>query len=93
MEMNVLKPDLSIIIPVYNTERYIRDCLDSILSQTFKNYEVILVDDESTDNSSRICDEFATKDCRLKVIHADKGGYQRPGILGLMRQMANLLCL
>lgn len=53
---------ISVLIPVYNTEKYLCRCLDSILSQTIQDYEVILVDDGSTDDSGQICDEYATKD-------------------------------
>lgn len=67
-------PLLSIIVPVYNVEAYIVECLESILSQTFSNYEVILSDDGSTDNSGKICDEYAAKDPRFKVIHKTNGG-------------------
>jgi len=62
-------PKISIIIPVYNVELYIRRCLDSVLLQTFTDYECILVDDASPDNSPLICDEYAGKDIRFKVIH------------------------
>ena len=65
---------ISIIIPIYNTEKYIYKCLDSILSQTYTNWEAILVDDGSTDRSSIICDEYAEKDNRFKVIHQENGG-------------------
>lgn len=67
-------PLISIIIPVYNAEKYIRKCLDSILAQTHTNWEAILVDDGSPDNSGAICDEYATKDSRFKVIHQENGG-------------------
>ena len=50
---------ISVIVPVYNVEKYIRECLDSIVNQTYKNLQIILVDDGSTDNSGKICDEFA----------------------------------
>lgn len=64
----------SVIIPVYNVEKYLRECVDSILSQSFKEFEVILVDDGSKDSSGIICDEYAVKDSRVKVIHKENGG-------------------
>lgn len=67
-------PRLSIIVPVYNVEKYIHKCVDSILNQTFIDFELILVDDGSPDNCGRICDEFAEKDSRVKVIHKKNGG-------------------
>lgn len=73
-EMAVNSLELSIIVPVYNVEEYLRECVDSILLQTFKNFELILVDDGSTDNSPAICDEYQTKDSRVKVIHKVNGG-------------------
>ena len=63
------KPLVSVIIPVYNVEKYIRECLDSIVNQTYKNLQIILVDDGSSDNSGKICDEFAKKDSRITVVH------------------------
>lgn len=68
------RPKISIISPVYNAERYITKCLDSILAQTFQDWELILVDDESPDKSGIICDEYATKDSRIIVIHKKNGG-------------------
>ena len=59
-------PKLSIIVPVYNTDQYLRDCIDSILAQTFTDFELILVDDGSTDNSGAICDEYAQADQRVR---------------------------
>ncbi len=69
-------PKISIIVPVYKVEKYLRKCLDSIVSQTFTDWECILVDDGSPDNSGKICDEYAQKDYRFKVIHQENlGGY------------------
>ena len=68
------KPLVSIIVPIYNVEAELRKCVSSILSQTYKNIEVILVDDGSPDNCGAICDEFASKDSRIKVIHKKNGG-------------------
>ena len=65
---------VSIIVPIYNIEGYIRECIDSILDQTYPDFELILVDDGSPDNCGRICDEYAEKDVRIKVIHKENGG-------------------
>ena len=67
-------PKLSVIVPVYNTEKYLRECIDSILAQTFTDFELILVNDGSTDGSGAICDEYAAKDPRIQVIHQENGG-------------------
>ena len=68
------QPEISIIIPVYKVEKYLNCCLDSVLSQTFSDFEVILVDDGSPDNCGKICDEYAKKDPRFCVIHKENGG-------------------
>ena len=65
---------VSIIIPVYNIEKYIEECVNSVLVQSYKNFEVILVDDGSKDRSSIICDDLANLDNRIKVIHKKNGG-------------------
>ena len=65
---------VSVIIPIYNVERYLRDCIESVLAQSFSDIEVILVDDGSPDNCGAICDEYAGKDNRITVIHKKNGG-------------------
>lgn len=67
-------PKLSVIVPVYNTGRYVRDCIDSILGQSYRNFELIIVDDGSTDSSLQICREYESSDGRVKVIHKENGG-------------------
>lgn len=65
---------ISVIVPVYNAEKYIYRCIDSILLQSFHDFEILLIDDGSTDNSGKICDEYALKDSRIKVFHKKNGG-------------------
>ena len=65
---------ISVIVPVYNVKNYLRQCIESIMAQTYGDIEVILVDDGSTDGSGEICDEYAEKDARLRVIHKTNGG-------------------
>jgi glycosyltransferase involved in cell wall biosynthesis len=82
-----MNPAISIIVPVYNVELYIKKCLESILIQTFNDFEVVIVNDGSTDNSGSICDEFAKKDMRVMVIHKENGGLSSARNAGL--EMAN----
>lgn len=75
---------VSIIIPVYNAELYLGECIDSIVEQSYQDWELILVDDGSIDNSGRICDEYAKRDTRIKVLHKKNGGVtaaRRDGVL------------
>lgn len=74
---------VSIVIPVFNTEKYLKKCINSILSQTYNNIEIILVDDGSTDSSSEICDRFREKDSRIVVIHKKNGGQSEARNIGI----------
>ncbi|MFB1640057.1 glycosyltransferase family 2 protein [Campylobacter sp. MRC_CM3] len=69
-----MEPLVSIIIPIYNVEKYLRECLDSVVNQTLKEIEIILIDDGSTDSCGKICDEYALKDKRIKVVHKKNAG-------------------
>lgn len=67
-------PEISVIVPIHNTKKYLKQCIDSIINQTFSNLEIILVDDASSDGSGKICDNYAIKDERIKVVHKKWGG-------------------
>ena len=72
--MNNVSELISVIIPVYNVENYLEKCIKSITNQTYKNLEIVIVDDGSTDSSSKICDELGKRDSRLKIIHKSNSG-------------------
>ena len=76
-------PKISVIVPVYNVEKYLHRCVDSILSQTFTDFEVLLIDDGSKDKSGVICDEYAQKDKRVRVFHKQNGGVSSARNVGL----------
>lgn len=82
-------PLISVIVPIYNAENYLHRCLDSILAQTFTDFELILVNDGSTDCSSKICDEYALKDNRIKVIHKSNGGVASARQMGVDNALGN----
>ena len=74
---------VSIIVPVYNTEKFLHRCIDSILAQTYTDFELLLIDDGSKDSSGAICDEYAVKDARVRVFHKENGGVSSARNLGL----------
>ena len=76
-------PIISIIVPIYNAEKYLYRCIDSILAQSFTDFELLLIDDGSTDKSGRICDEYIQKDFRVRVFHKENGGVSSARNLGL----------
>lgn len=76
-------PLVSVIVPVYNAEKYLNRCVDSILSQTMTDFELLLIDDGSKDDSGRICDEYSEKDARVRVFHKPNGGVSSARNLGL----------
>lgn len=82
-------PKISIIIPVYNAGEFMASCIESILAQTFKDFELLLVDDGSTDDSGKVCDEYAAKDSRVRVIHKENGGCMSALMRGLNEARAD----
>ena len=84
-------PKISIIVPVYNMERYLHQCVDSILAQTFKDFELLLIDDGSKDSSGAICDQYAALDSRIRVIHKENGGLSDTRNLGIQMASAPLI--
>lgn len=83
---------LSIIVPVYNLEGYLANCLDSILNQDFEDYELLLINDGSKDNSGKICDHYAVKDNRIKVFHQKNAGVSAARNLGLEKANGEWIC-
>lgn len=81
--MNETTPKISVIVPVYKAEAYLHRCVDSILAQTFQDFEVLLIDDGSPDRSGDICDEYAKKDKRVRVFHKENGGVTDARALGV----------
>lgn len=83
---------ISVIVPIYKVEKYITKCIDSIVNQTYKNIEIILVDDGSPDNCGHICDEYAKKDSRIMVIHKQNGGLSSARNAGLDVAKGQYIC-
>lgn len=82
----------SVIIPVYNVEKYLSTCVESVLGQTHQDLELILVDDGSTDGSGNLCDDYARKDSRIKVLHKPNGGQSTARNLGLQHAVGDFVC-
>ena len=87
-----MKRRYSIIVPIYKIEQYITQCIESIIHQTYKNIEIILVDDGSDDNCPVICDEYALKDDRIKVIHKENGGLVSARKAGALEATGDYIC-
>jgi glycosyltransferase involved in cell wall biosynthesis len=83
------RPEISIIVPVYQVEKYLNECIDSILAQTFTDFELILVDDGSPDNCPALCDAAAKRDSRVRVIHKQNGGVSTARNAGLDAAQGN----
>ncbi|MGN0524118.1 MAG: glycosyltransferase family 2 protein [Eubacterium sp.] len=83
---------ISIIVPIYKVEKFIKKCVDSIIAQTYKNIEIILVDDGSPDNCPAICDEYAKQDSRIKVVHKENGGLISARKAGLQASSGEYVC-
>ncbi|MBO7244764.1 MAG: glycosyltransferase [Alphaproteobacteria bacterium] len=86
-------PKISVIVPVYNVEKFLPKCLDSILNQTFKDFEVIILDDGSTDKSAKILDEYAKKETRFKIIHKENSGYGSSMNLGISQATGDYISI
>lgn len=84
-------PKISIIVPIYNTEKYLRDCINSVLSQQYEDYELLLINDGSTDSSERICHDYALRDSRVKVFNKSNGGQPEALNYGIERAMGDYL--
>jgi glycosyltransferase involved in cell wall biosynthesis len=84
-------PLISIITPVYNVEQYLPQCIESVINQTFQNWELLLIDDGSTDRSGIICDEYALKDERIRVLHKENSGQSDSRNMALLLAKAELI--
>ena len=81
--MKKQNPKISIIVPVYKAEKYLCKCVDSLLAQTFTDFEVLLIDDGSPDDSGKICDEYSIKDRRIRVFHKENEGVASARQMGI----------
>lgn len=83
---------ISIIVPVYNVEKYLTACVESVIAQTYQDWELLLIDDGSPDNSGKICDDYAAKDSRIRVFHKENGGVSSARNLGLDEAKGEWIC-
>lgn len=90
--MNETTPKISVIVPVYKAENYLHRCVDSLLAQTFQDFEILLIDDGSPDRSGEICDEYARKDKRVRVFHKENGGVSSARNVGLDHARGEWIC-
>lgn len=88
---NPTPPKVSVIVPVYKVEKYLPECIESILAQTFTDFELILVDDGSPDNSGKICDDYASRDPRIRVFHKENGGVSSARNLGIKNAQSDYI--
>lgn len=88
----MIRPKVTIIVPVYNVEKYLTCCIGSILSQSFKDFELLLIDDGSSDLSGEICDDYVEKDARIRVFHKENGGVSSARNLGLENAQGEWIC-
>lgn len=87
----IMRPQISVIVPVYNVERYIKRCIDSILSQTFHDFELLLIDDGSEDESGKICDEYAQKEAFIRVFHKANEGISATREFGIQHALGTYI--
>ena len=87
-----MTPRISVIIPIYNTEQFLKECVGSVLDQSYQDLEIILVDDGSTDLSGMICDQYASRDGRIKVIHQKNEGLSVARNTGVKLASGEYLC-
>ena len=87
------QPKVSVIVPIYGVEKYIHQCIDSILNQTLEDIEILLIDDGSKDNCPAIIDEYAKQDSRIKAIHQENGGYGKAVNNGLSKATGEYIAI
>lgn len=92
MHLKANKPYISVVVPIYNVEKYLRRCIESILNQDYTDFELILVNDGSTDSSKNICDEYETRYTNIKVIHKENGGLSSARLAGFKSAKGELIC-
>ncbi len=87
------RPTVSVVVPVYNVEPYLARCVDSLLAQTYRDFEILLVDDGSTDGSGALCDAYAARDPRVRALHKENGGLSSARNFGIENARGEFLCL